>query len=244
MIIDCTTCKYGYEDEQLGIPMCHHPKRFSEDCVDFNMHEEKMNKEITNDLLESKHTMAVQLPDGRYVTEELARQMAHEGLDELVNSYLEKHRHDLLLSPYNGLMDFVKLVCEWQKKPVEGLDKAAEEYTHVGATNDIKELGNTPADKGYQPSGISKAEDAAMQAYPNMTFPFTPLDLNAYRRGAFIQGYQQAEKDLALTWEDVQLLHIITEKYMRELDNRIEAYPSSSQELFEEVLRRFNERKK
>ena len=38
---DCTTCKYGYKDERLGIPMCHHPKRFSEDCVDFNMHEEK-----------------------------------------------------------------------------------------------------------------------------------------------------------------------------------------------------------
>lgn len=42
---DCTTCKYGYEDERLGIPMCHHPKRFSEDCVDFNMHEEKEIKE-------------------------------------------------------------------------------------------------------------------------------------------------------------------------------------------------------
>ncbi len=39
--IDCTTCKYGYEDERLGIPMCHHPKRFSDDCVDFNMYEEK-----------------------------------------------------------------------------------------------------------------------------------------------------------------------------------------------------------
>lgn len=25
--------------------MCHHPKRFSEDCVDFNMHEEKEIKE-------------------------------------------------------------------------------------------------------------------------------------------------------------------------------------------------------
>lgn len=48
-IIDCTTCKYGYEDEQLGIPMCHHPKRFSEDCVDFNMHEEKP---VPNDLKE------------------------------------------------------------------------------------------------------------------------------------------------------------------------------------------------
>ena len=44
-IVDCTTCKYGYEDERLGIPMCHHPKRFSEDCVDFNMHEEKEIKE-------------------------------------------------------------------------------------------------------------------------------------------------------------------------------------------------------
>ena len=42
---DCTTCKYGYKDERLGIPMCHHPKRFSEDCIDFNMHEEKEIKE-------------------------------------------------------------------------------------------------------------------------------------------------------------------------------------------------------
>ena len=42
---DCTTCKYGYEDERLGIPMCHHPKRFSEDCVNFNMHEEKETEE-------------------------------------------------------------------------------------------------------------------------------------------------------------------------------------------------------
>lgn len=54
---DCTTCKYGYEDERLGIPMCHHPKRFSEDCVDFNMHEEKEIKEsekpVPNDLEEA-----------------------------------------------------------------------------------------------------------------------------------------------------------------------------------------------
>lgn len=54
---DCTTCKYGYEDERLGIPMCHHPKRFSEDCVDFNMHEEKETKEsekpVPNDLEEA-----------------------------------------------------------------------------------------------------------------------------------------------------------------------------------------------
>jgi hypothetical protein len=125
------------------------------------------------------------------------------------------------------------------------------------------ELGNTPADKNYKPSGINKAEERALEAYPDgIRFPFTPLDLNAYRRASYIQGYEQAEKDMQfipaeeaynkgfndgvkqrLTWEDVQLLHIITEKYMRELDNRIEVYPSSSQELFEEVLRRFNQKK-
>ena len=49
---DCTTCKYGYEDEQLGIPMCHHPKRFSEDCVDFNKHEEKEIKESEKSIIQ------------------------------------------------------------------------------------------------------------------------------------------------------------------------------------------------
>ena len=47
-----------------------------------------------------------------------------------------------------------------------------------------------------------------------------------------------------LNWEDAQLLHIITEKYLRELDERIEAFPSSSQEVFEEILRRYKEIKK
>ena len=105
---DCSTCKYGYEDEQFGFPMCHHPERFSRDCVDFNMHEEKE--------IEAEHRSSSEKPNN------------HEGLDELVNSYLQEHRHDVLLSPYNGLMEFAKLVCEWQKKPVKGLDDAAEEY--------------------------------------------------------------------------------------------------------------------
>lgn len=47
-----------------------------------------------------------------------------------------------------------------------------------------------------------------------------------------------------LNWEDVKLLHIITEKYMREIDNRIETAPSSLQEVFEEIIRRYNEEKK
>ena len=55
---DCTTCKYGFVDEQLGFPMCHHPKRFSEDCVDFNMHEEVEEPKKTTGIEEKK------LPEG------------------------------------------------------------------------------------------------------------------------------------------------------------------------------------
>lgn len=43
---------------------------------------------------------------------------------------------------------------------------------------------------------MSKAEERALEAYPNVLFPFTPLDLNAYRREAFINGYEQAERDI------------------------------------------------
>jgi len=58
MAKDCTTCKYGFVDEQFGFPMCHHPSRFSEDCVDFNMHEEKEEPEKTTGIEEEK------LPEG------------------------------------------------------------------------------------------------------------------------------------------------------------------------------------
>lgn len=55
---DCTTCKYGFVDEQFGFPMCHNPLRFSKDCVDFNMHEEKEEPKKATGIEEKK------LPDG------------------------------------------------------------------------------------------------------------------------------------------------------------------------------------
>ena len=119
---------------------------------------------------------------------------------------------------------------------------------------------------------MSKAEERALEFYPMKDYNKEPnyihtcdtKMLDEVYRDVFKIGYQQAEQDLEwevnhreeaytkgfndglkerLTWEDAQLLHIITEKYMRELDNRIEAFPSSSQELFEEILRRFYEKK-
>jgi hypothetical protein len=50
---------------------------------------------------------------------------------------------------------------------------------------------------------------------------------------AYIRGYHQAEKDLALTWEDVKLIWNITD----EMDNMPE------EEFYQEVLKRFNTQK-
>lgn len=86
---------------------------------------------------------------------------------------------------------------------------------------------------------MSKAEEAALKAYPNVLFPFTPLDLNAYRREAFINGYGAAEKDLALTWEDMQKIYEI----ICGIDVELESLPYrlGYQEYWEAVLTRFKQ---
>ena len=55
----------------------------------------------------------------------LKEQPVCEGLEAVVSTYLQEHNHDVLLSPYNGLVEFGKLVCQWQrekmlKEAVEG----------------------------------------------------------------------------------------------------------------------------
>lgn len=48
-------------------------------------------------------------------------------VEEFVNEYLKEHRHDVLLSPYNGLIDFANAVKEELKK--EAFD--AEVYRYM-----------------------------------------------------------------------------------------------------------------
>ena len=75
------------------------------------------------------------------------------------------------------------------------------------------EIGNTPADKGYQPSGISRAEEAAQKAYPvwmvkrrydGIARSDDPYDSNLHDRYCFKKGYEQAEKDLALKFKELR----------------------------------------
>ena len=66
--------------------------------------------------------------------------------------------------------------------------------------------------------------------------PFKAFFLDVYQ-----QGYEQSEKDLALTWEDVQLLDFYAMECQVE-ESKGRKF-NSSQEFFEEVLRRFKKAK-
>lgn len=66
----------------------------------------------------------------------------------------------------------------------------------------------------------------------------------AYGRGfkaGFIEGYEQAENDLALTWGDVQLLDNIVLKLARE--EREGKDWGDGEKFYTEVLNRFNKSK-
>ena len=60
--------------------------------------------------------------------------------------------------------------------------------------------------------------------------------------GHFIDGYRSAEKDLAPTWEDMKLICEIEDRYWNEEWDK--NTPKTTQEYYEEVLRRFNAQRK
>ena len=75
---------------------------------------------------------------------------------------------------------------------------------------------------------MSRAEELSKNRYPTLAEKY-----------AFIDGYVQAEKDLELTWEDIeaidQLLWDLCGEYSGKKDN--EGY-------YQEVLKRFNKERK
>lgn len=76
---------------------------------------------------------------------------------------------------------------------------------------------------------------------PNYIHSCDSKTLDVVYREVFQLGYTQAEKDLALTWEDVQLLDFYAMECQVE-ESKGRKF-NSSQEFFEEVLRRFNKTK-
>lgn len=93
---------------------------------------------------------------------------------------------------------------------------------------------------------MSKAEEKALKAYPELfsgsIFGPLPVDLNKASREKYQEGYEQAEKDLALTLEDIELLHT----FLYAIKNNkqgVFTFTRLSDEQYEEVLRRFRETK-
>ena len=76
---------------------------------------------------------------------------------------------------------------------------------------------------------MSKVEELSQNRYPTMAEKY-----------AFIDGYEQAEKDLELTWEDIKLVHNITYEESRNVSLN-KGGVTSEKEFYKEVLKRFKE---
>jgi hypothetical protein len=86
---------------------------------------------------------------------------------------------------------------------------------------------------------MSKAEERALEKYPIKIAERDGYDENLRERNGFVKGYQQAEKDLELTVEDI--VHII-ETY-NELEFSREFATVTFNDTCKEVLKRFKEKK-
>ena len=86
---------------------------------------------------------------------------------------------------------------------------------------------------------LRKAEGKGYEAYPVSFY-----GVNEMPSDIFVKGYQQAEKDLQLTWEDVRELYII----FAEVDTEIELCKTDIKTetlgYYQEVLKRFKAKRK
>ena len=85
---------------------------------------------------------------------------------------------------------------------------------------------------------MSKAVEKAYKAYPLTKDNRLNHERNAKRVG-FQQGYEQAEKDLELTWEDINDIKLLTDQVecdYEEIDKKL-----YTKDFYEEVLKRFKE---
>jgi hypothetical protein len=105
---------------------------------------------------------------------------------------------------------------------------------------------------------MSKAEERALEKYPKMSritehHGIIPADYESHylgdaneeKREGFIEGYQQAEKDLELSLEDIPKIFQISEELKTSWwfrDNE-QTKLIGTQTFWEEVLKRFKEKR-
>ena len=97
---------------------------------------------------------------------------------------------------------------------------------------------------------MSKSQERAMETYPVEICGYTvecrvgakpePQDWNEERRKCFQEGYETAEKDLALTWEDIKEIQHLLDVVWSEQE--ITA-PIDEDTIYKEALKRFKKTK-
>lgn len=89
---------------------------------------------------------------------------------------------------------------------------------------------------------MSKAEERALEAYPKETRDITGFVIDIghpqYMRDLYIEGYNQAEKDLELTWEDVRRIYLLVISV-----SNMQGWKGTDKSIYQEVLKRFKEMK-
>lgn len=86
-----------------------------------------------------------------------------------------------------------------------------------------------------------KAEEAALKAYPyNRAYTDNDVeyDGNFCNRLPYIEGYEQAEKDLSLTIDDIEEIHILLYA-IKNNKQGVFTFTRLSDEQYKKVLRRF-----
>lgn len=82
---------------------------------------------------------------------------------------------------------------------------------------------------------MSKAEDLSQNRYSTLAEKY-----------AFIDGYEQAEKDLELSWKDMRIILDAENDILRECNSQkeliIETYPKE-EDYYGEILKRFKDYK-
>lgn len=86
---------------------------------------------------------------------------------------------------------------------------------------------------------MSKVEDLAKKAYPK-GYAYIFGDASIACQIAYVKGYHQAEKDLELTWEDIESIHIL----MAHQEVTPILWKCGNEAFYQEVLKRFLKERK
>ena len=95
---------------------------------------------------------------------------------------------------------------------------------------------------------MTKAEEAGLNFYPPMvthSYSGGKVDWNKTRREIYVEGYEQAEKDLALTWQDIKTIVEIADGLVeKDVNGQLPDVCETEEGYYKAILDAFNKTRK